>query len=185
MAGEARTNTGKELANEFFDDFGHLIGKVGKSKKASKNTGRKKEGVYTKKLQDGFDAEPDGACSKIPDPVGKYETVPRPFDCFATLSGRCVVFEAKYDNGYGAASLRRLSDTQKKNLNRYHNAGALACVVWFYKVGSRVRMVVMLYEELRLAGTIPKREIMKRPYDVVKKGVFPITRFRELLNGQV
>jgi len=178
VVGEERPSSSEELADEFINNFGYLIGK---GNKATSKRKTKPEGTYTKKLQDGFDAEPDGACNKIPDPVGSYKTTPRPFDCFATLAGRCVVFEAKYSNQYEAASYRKLRDTQKVNLTKYQKAGAIACVVWFYKVGSRVRMVVIPFEELKQAGTIPKREIINRPYDVVKKGVFPVTQFRDLL----
>lgn len=179
MVGEERPSASENLADDFIDNFGHLIGKGAKKKRG----GTKKEGVYTKKLTDGFDKDPYGAANKIPDPKGDYATVPRPFDCFATLDGRCVVFEAKYDNGYAPITLTRFSATQKQNLDKYDRAGALACIVWFFKISNRVRMVVVPYRQVVQTGTIRKKQVEQLPYDVVKGGVFPVDQFRGLLGG--
>ena len=182
MYGEDSTTRCQAIADDFDDNFGHLIGK---GSVASKGRKRKKEGVYTTKLLDGFNSQPDAAADKIPDPVGSFKTVARPFDCIATIGNKCVVIEAKYFNGYQALAMSHLRDKQKLRLKAYHDAGALACVVAFYKVGSRVRMVVVPFDVLASEGTIKKRQIEAMPYDLTKKDAYPITRFRDLLNGQV
>lgn len=180
MDGGKFPGTGKDITSEFIDEFGHLAVDIPRQKtKHVKKT--KPEGVYTTKLIKGFEQASNAASDKIPDPVGSYKTTPRPFDCFATLEGRSVVYECKYFKGYQAVGLRHLREKQKLRLKAHYNAGALACVVAFFKVAHRVRMVVIPFNQLAQTGTIRKRDIESLPYDVVTNGVFPITQFKGLL----
>lgn len=109
---------------------------------------RKKEGEHTTSLIKGIRAA-GGVAWKIPDPVGCYKTVERPFDVFGGYQGRLLAIECKWMNKPAAFGLRHLAEHQIKALNDCHKIGAKCFVVLFTKFEKRIHMLVYRWETFR------------------------------------
>lgn len=145
---------------------------------------RKKEGLYTKPLVDGICAA-GGWAAKIPDPVGCYTTVSRPFDVFGVwVDGSMIAIECKWMKEPAAFGKRHLEDHQIEALDECLKRKALTFVVLFTKYKNRIHMLVWRWSVFRVKTQSYGKAFLINAIErgastVTRKDIFPANWLRE------